>query len=106
MRQMTSVEVADFIQTEKPALVDVREEHELLNGMIDGAIHIPMNFIPERINEIEQFKDKPLVIICRSGKRSEQVSLYLEHQGFADIINLSDGMNGWASTVDNTMSVY
>jgi rhodanese-related sulfurtransferase len=106
MKQMTAVELANFIQAEKPVLVDVREEHELQNGMIDGAIHIPMNFIPERINEIEPHKTGPLVLICRSGKRSEQVGMYLKHQGFSDIINLSDGMNGWASTVDTSMTVY
>jgi rhodanese-related sulfurtransferase len=106
MKQMTAVELAEFIKAEEVVMVDVREEHELHNGMLDGAIHIPMNFIPERVNEIEQYKSKPLVLICRSGKRSEQVGMYLKQFGFNDLINLSDGMNGWAATVDKSMTVY
>ena len=89
-----------------PVLIDVREVHELEHGVIEGAIHIPMNEIPARMEALASYQDQPVVIICRSGKRSAQVGEFMEHVGFSNIINLDGGMNGWAKEVDNTMVEY
>jgi len=108
MKQMTVAEVADFLASTEvtPVKIDVREAHELQNGMIEGAIHIPMNSIPEKLDELAQYKSDTIVLICRSGQRSDQVGQFLEHQGFEDVINMVGGMNGWAAEVDSSMSVY
>jgi len=107
MKQMTAIELRDYLATAESAVkIDVREAHELAHGMIDQAIHIPMQTIPNQLNMLEKHKTDPIVLICRSGKRSDQVGQYLEQMGFTDVINLVGGMNAWASEVDNTMSVY
>ena len=107
MKQMSPTELQAFLNTGvKPLMIDVREAHELSNGMIDGAKHIPMNDVPARLDEFADYKDHTVVLICRSGKRSAQVGQYMEHAGFTDVINLDSGMNGWASDVDTTMTVY
>jgi rhodanese-related sulfurtransferase len=74
--------------------------------MIDGAQHIPMNDIPARLEEFADYKQQTVVLICRSGKRSAQVGQFMEHVGFTDVINLDGGMNGWATDVDTSMTVY
>jgi rhodanese-related sulfurtransferase len=108
MKQMTVDEVAELLASAEvtPVKIDVREVHELQNGMIEGAIHIPMNAIPEKLDELEQYKSDTIVLICRSGQRSDQVGQFLEQHGFIDVINMVGGMNGWASTVDSSMNVY
>ncbi|GLQ00055.1 MAG TPA: rhodanese-like domain-containing protein [Methylophaga aminisulfidivorans] len=107
MKQMTATEFSTLLLSEAPpVMIDVRESHELVHGMIEGAMHIPMNEIPARLEELGPYQNKTVAIICRSGKRSAQVGQFLEHVGFNDVINLDGGMNGWAVNVDTTMSTY
>jgi len=108
MRQMSVADVATLLASSdiSPVKIDVREAHELQNGMIDGAIHIPMNFIPEKIEELAEHKGDTIVLICRSGQRSDRVGQFLEQHGFSDVINMVGGMNGWASEIDTSMNVY
>lgn len=107
MKQMNVVELASLLTNGlKPTMIDVREENELSHGMIEDAVHIPMQQIPEKLPELEPEKSNMVVLICRSGKRSDQVGQFLEQNGFTDVINLVGGMNAWAEQIDPTMTVY
>jgi len=104
---MTAIELRDFLATDvKTVKIDVREDVELEFGVIDEAIHIPMQSVPGQLNELEKHKNETVVLICRSGRRSEQIGQFLEQMGFTDVINLAGGMNAWATDVDTSMSVY
>lgn len=70
-------------------IVDVREDNEVEEGMIPGAIHIPLGQIPERANELDSSKE--YILVCRGGVRSEKACQYLESQGF-QVVNLEGGM--------------
>ncbi len=107
MRQMTATELRDFLATGVDAIkIDVREDIELEFGMLEDAIHIPMQSVPGQLNVLEKHKNDTVVVICRSGKRSDQIGQFLEQMGFSDIINLAGGMNSWATNVDTSMTVY
>ena len=84
-------------------LIDVREPYEWNAGHIEGAKHIPMNQIPQRLAEIP--KDREVVMICRSGGRSGHVQQHLHQQGFTNVKNLVGGMQRWARDVDATIRV-
>ena len=107
MKQMTASELQDLLTSGvSPVKIDVREDNELQHGMIDGAIHIPMQSVHSHLNALEKHKNDTIVVICRSGKRSQQVAEFMEQKGFTDIINLAGGMNAWAKDVDTSMTVY
>jgi rhodanese-related sulfurtransferase len=107
MKQMNPSELQTLLSSgAQPLMLDVREANELPYGMIDGSQHIPMNDIPARLEEFADYKQQTVVLICRSGKRSAQVGQFMEHVGFTDVINLDGGMNGWATDVDTSMTVY
>jgi len=107
MKQMTATELRDFLASGvSPVKIDVREDNELQHGVIDGAIHIPMQSVPGQLNALEKHKNDTIVVICRSGKRSQQIGAFMEEMGFTDIINLAGGMNAWAKDVDSNMTVY
>lgn len=108
MKQMSATQLDEFLQenAQEAILIDVREAHELANGMLEHAQHMPMNSIPAHVEELETVKDSPIVLICRSGQRSAQVGQYLEQLGFTDVINLEGGMNAWAAQIDTNMRVY
>lgn len=62
------------------ALVDVRTSMEFQSGSVAGALNIPLNEVPHRLEELKEMK-QPLVLFCRSGARSEQARAYLSAQG-------------------------
>ncbi|WP_419185665.1 rhodanese-like domain-containing protein [Ferroacidibacillus organovorans] len=83
---------------EKVVLIDVREPSEVAEGMISGAINIPLGELPDRLKEIDA--DKEAVIICRSGGRSTRACEILLENGFQHVKNLSGGMLGWSGDVE------
>ncbi|HYC90276.1 MAG TPA: molybdopterin-synthase adenylyltransferase MoeB [Thermoanaerobaculia bacterium] len=89
---------------EEIVLIDVREPYEWNAGHIEGAVHIPMNQVPQRLAEIP--KDKEVVMICRSGGRSGHVQQHLlGAQGYTRVKNLVGGMKRWSSEVDPSIRV-
>jgi rhodanese-related sulfurtransferase len=75
------------------AILDVREPVEWAHGHIEGATHIPMNEIPDRLAEVP---DGQLLVVCKVGGRSAQVTGYLLQQG-RDAVNLDGGMLDWSA---------
>lgn len=74
-------------------LFDVREPYEYQAGHIPGVKLIPMNDVPNRINEIP--RDKTVILTCRSGNRSGQVADFLRKQGFTNVHNMQGGILAW-----------
>ena len=75
-------------------VLDVREPHEWEAGHVSGAVHIPMNDVPDRLAELPG--DQPVFVMCGVGGRSRQVTDFLRSRGL-DAINVADGMQGWAA---------
>lgn len=80
----------------KYVLVDVRTPEEFAEGHIPGAILIPHDQMEERHGELAEYKDKPLLLICRSGKRSVFAAEVLAEHGYQNLYNLKGGMLQWA----------
>jgi rhodanese-related sulfurtransferase len=73
------------------ALLDVREPDEWEAGHVEGALHIPMGQVVDRISELP---DERLYVLCRVGGRSAQVVQYLVAQG-REAFNVDGGMYAW-----------
>lgn len=71
-------------------LLDVREPKEWKLGTLPRALLIPMSELQARIEEIP--KNKPILCICRSGARSQQVAAYLKFNGYEAVSNMVGGM--------------
>lgn len=88
---------ADWVHEHKADvhLLDVRQPEELTGelGRIEGVQHIPLGELRERLGEVP--KDKPVVAVCRSGRRSAQAALILEGGGHERVANLTGGMIQW-----------
>lgn len=74
-------------------MIDVREENEWNEGHIDGAVHIPMAQLPERLSELD--KKMTTIVVCRSGNRSGKVAAWLINRGY-DALNMTGGMLAWS----------
>ncbi len=87
---MKEINVNEIDRIVDPIVIDVREDYELEEtGTIKGALHIPMNEVPNRLNEIT--KEREIYILCRSGVRSYNVAKYLNELGY-EAINLDGGI--------------
>ena len=75
-------------------LLDVREPDEWRVGHIPGSVHIPMSELPDRLAEVPG--DQSIVVICRVGGRSAQVTGWLNAQGY-DAANLDGGLLDWTA---------
>jgi rhodanese-related sulfurtransferase len=79
-------------------LLDVREPAEWQAGHIDGAVHVPMHELPQRMlyDPGALTPDASIVVVCKVGGRSAQVTAWLRNHGF-DALNLDGGMLAWAA---------
>lgn len=104
MNEITPLELqAELAGANPPRLLDVREPHELQIAAIPVDMHIPMGEIGIRMNELD--KDADWVIICRSGGRSGQITMFLESEGFK-VRNMTGGLLRWSDDVDPSMQKY
>jgi rhodanese-related sulfurtransferase len=84
-------------------LLDVREEWELAVASVPGIVHIPMGDVADRVGELD--RDKEVVVLCRSGRRSLEVARFLQQNGFK-AVNLAGGILAWSRDLDATIPTY
>lgn len=74
------------------AILDVREDYEWVAGHAEGALHIPLDQLPGRLEELDP--DEDLYVICRTGGRSFRAAQWLVAQGYS-AFNVAGGMDQW-----------
>lgn len=81
----------------KTVFVDVREARELsASGKIDGAVHMPLQDLPRRYEELG--KDDSIVLYCARGMRSYNAAMFLRDKGYDGARSLTGGLPGWTSS--------
>ncbi len=73
-------------------ILDVREPHEWLDSHVDGSVHVPMQTLPDRVDELP--RDRTITVLCAVGGRSAHVTAWLLEQGF-DAVNVDGGIYAW-----------
>jgi len=79
------------------AVIDVRGPDEFVGplGHIPNARNVPVAELPHRIHELGSFSEAPVVLVCRTDKRSASAAALLEEAGFRDVVVLRGGMVRW-----------
>ncbi|MFN8630153.1 MAG: rhodanese-like domain-containing protein [Chloroflexota bacterium] len=78
----------------RPALlVDVRERDEFMRVRVEDCLFIPMSTLGVRLDEIP--KDRPILVMCASGSRSQSATAYLRQAGWEDVGSVAGGIDGW-----------
>jgi len=90
---------------EKLRLIDVREPDEWAIAKLPNAELIPLGQFGQRAPE-ELTKDETIVLHCHHGMRSARAQSFLKSQGYGDVLNLTGGIDAWATQVDPTMKRY
>ncbi len=98
VRTIPPQEVHRLVKADQPPFVlDVRERSEYDGefGHIKGAHLVPVGALPAQLAELDAFKLKPVVTVCRSGGRSATAAAILTVAGFKDVHSMDGGMQRW-----------
>jgi adenylyltransferase/sulfurtransferase len=102
---ITPRELKERLDRGEPLVIlDVREPYELEISRLPNARHIPMGQIAERVHELNPADE--IVVMCRSGGRSAQITRLLMQMGFRRVKNLAGGINAYAQEVAPNLPVY
>jgi rhodanese-related sulfurtransferase len=105
MEQLSAKELKERLDRHDPiVLLDVRQGWELRLCQLEHAVHIPIEEIEFRTEEMNP--EDEIVAYCHTGVRSAAVTQYLTQLGFKRVKNLAGGVDEWARTVDPTMRRY
>jgi rhodanese-related sulfurtransferase len=87
----------NLVNGEGGVFLDLRDGGDYNKGHIVDALHIPVAKLPARIAELEKFRDKPIVLVCRMGQSTGGAGKQLRAAGFGRVYRMSGGMMEWAS---------
>lgn len=109
MNEITVQELKNKIDAGSgPFVLDVREHFERYQSDLDYERKrlIPLGDLPDHLDELEEYRDKEVVCMCRSGQRSAKACRVLENSGFGNVKNLKGGINEWAREIDPSLPIY
>jgi len=86
--------------------LDVREPDEYETAHIEGTRLVPLGELEAHLAELSDWKDRPIVVHCLSGARSEKACRLLLERGFHDVTNMTGGIQAWSLTVDADVPRY
>jgi len=79
-----------------PFILDVRTVEEYRSGHVEGAVNIPHDRVEKRLSELEDQRDRDVVVYCRSGRRAGVAEEVLSEAGFR-VLHLQGDMKGWTA---------
>lgn len=91
---------------EDVTLLDCRLPKEKDLAEIDGSLFIPMQELADRLDELDDYLDRRLVVFCHAGVRSMKVAGFLRERGFEDVWSMAGGIDLWSQAIDPAVPRY
>lgn len=92
---VTSSEATQLINREDAVVLDIREANDFKAGHIAGARNIPQSKLDSRLTELDKFKGKPIIVVCKHGQSSGAALVKLNKAGFERVFKLKGGITQW-----------
>lgn len=84
-----------LVNHEDALILDVREDSEYAEGHILNSTHIPLGSLKLKLSQLEKYRERPIIVGCRSGNRSAHACRLLKQEGFSRVYNLQGGILAW-----------
>lgn len=94
VREVGTLEATQLINHQDAVVLDVREDSEFYAGHVPHSVHVPLGQLAKHA-ELEKYKNRPVIAICRSGMRSSRACGVLRKNGFEQVYNLAGGITAW-----------
>jgi len=95
--KVTALQATQIINQGKSLILDVRTADEFAAGHIRDAKNIPLKELPNRLSEVEKFKERSVIVVCNKGLQSSKATSQLKKAGFTDASSLLGGLDAWQS---------
>ncbi len=95
VRSVGPAEATLLINHQDAVVLDVREAHEVKDGVILNSVHVPVGQLKDSLGKLEKYRERPLIVGCRSGSRSQSACATLARAGFTQVYNLRGGVMAW-----------
>ncbi|MBI5783298.1 MAG: rhodanese-like domain-containing protein [Gammaproteobacteria bacterium] len=95
IKNANAAQTVQLLNRENGVVVDVCEPREFSTGHVPSAINLPLSSLKDRLRELDKYKNKPVIVSCRSGNRSLKGAVLLRKHGFPTVYNLSGGLQAW-----------
>jgi rhodanese-related sulfurtransferase len=93
--QLGTLDVTRLMNQGGTLVLDIREGEDFAAGHLPRARHIPLSQLSNRVEEIGKFKDKTVIVTCRTGARAGSASRLLRKAGFTAVYQLKGGLAAW-----------
>lgn len=104
--EVTPRDVQASLESGDIVLIDCRRPDEYERARIEGCHLVPMEELPTRMEDLEDFRDQSIVIYCHHGIRSLRVAAVLRHSGFDEVYSMAGGIDLWSQAVDVNVPTY
>ncbi|MFP5348569.1 MAG: rhodanese-like domain-containing protein [Gammaproteobacteria bacterium] len=95
VKNVSPADAVRMINRQAGAVIDVREPAEYKTGHIPDSMNVPLSNLATHAKQLAKYKDRPLILACRSGNRSVTAAMMLRKQGFDQVYSLAGGMIAW-----------
>lgn len=95
VREVAAFDVPQLLNHDHAVVVDVSSPQEFREGHIPSAIGIPLPDLDKSLKKIQKYKDKPVVLVCRSGNRAHKAASVLRKNEFSNLYVLTGGLGAW-----------
>jgi len=94
---VTPQQAINLVNQNDGVFVDLRDASDFKLGHIVGAVNIPASKLPERMVELDKYKSKPVVLVCKMGQQSSAAGKQLKEAEFEQVYKMSGGMMEWGN---------
>jgi rhodanese-related sulfurtransferase len=94
-QSLTPQQAINMVNAGDGIFLDLRDSNDFNKGHIANAINIPATKLDARLAELEKYRDKPLVLVCKMGQHSGAAGKKLGEQGFSQVYRMTGGMMEW-----------
>lgn len=97
-QSVSSQQLSDLANRQNALILDVRESGEFRKGHITDSKNIPFKDLQSRSSELNAYKDKPIVVVCKMGQNAGAATKQLKAQGFTQVYKLAGGLSEWTAS--------
>jgi rhodanese-related sulfurtransferase len=93
IKQVSVEQANEAVKKENVQFIDVRTVEEYQSGHAPKAVNLPLDGLEKELAKLD--KDKPVYVICQTGRRSQKGAELLKQSGFRDVYNITGGTSAW-----------
>lgn len=94
-KKISAQAAISLLNRDEAVVVDIREKKEFSEGHIVGSLHIPLNSLKDRLNELKKHEGKQIIVADKMGQHSASAVKQLNAEGYTNVARLAGGISEW-----------